>query len=309
VTDRAAALAAFGEATHSIQDFYSHSNWLELAVERGAMPTAAPIVGSCEAAQLPSGSGGLASLPDPNRLQTGYYHATPFWTNGGPFVGCPANGPLNPYTYCHSTLNKDSPSKGKGAERYPNSRPARSYHQVARTLATDATRELWIDLGRRISQAYTPEKDNVNGACLHRQLGFGGSDACQDLSGAWRFGSGSDVARIAQQGKHIEASYTKAVPCTHGGEVRSLLRGDIVGDTLTGTVSICVAERVFIDCGFPQVIDASFIASARLDALANGIDVIVKNHEYQHYYDIYGIAHCVPTGNDSELHDTFLRAR
>lgn len=55
LTDADAALQSFGESTHAIADFYSHTNWLELAFQHGASPAPAPILGSsCDPNAFPA---------------------------------------------------------------------------------------------------------------------------------------------------------------------------------------------------------------------------------------------------------------
>jgi hypothetical protein len=118
------ALAAFGRATHALADFYSHTNWIELAVARGEKPALAPLLEDrCDPERLPAG------------LQSGY-----FSLRYG-LSGCPRSGPPPGFAYCHATLNKDAPNRGRGAERPAPDAP--TYHEMAVQLAIGSTRAAW----------------------------------------------------------------------------------------------------------------------------------------------------------------------
>jgi hypothetical protein len=133
--DHRRALVAFGRATHALADFYAHTNWIELALERGEPPSLAPVLGdACDPERLPPG------------LQSGYFHLR----HG--LRGCPRTGPPHGYAYCHAQLNKDSPTRGHGAERpAPGSS---TYHEIAVQLAVGSTRAAWDAVGARVHTAY-----------------------------------------------------------------------------------------------------------------------------------------------------------
>ena len=165
---------AFGALTHATQDFYSHSNWLELGQR-----TIAPLFPVCTGAGLPGG------------LQTGYFEWN--WTNAFP-AGCPLIKdrltPPVPFMFCHAMLNKDSPTFGHGADSLPEG--GRRYHQAAVDLATEHTRLLYGAVRNFISGEFTPQKDELAGTCVADAL-FGllpvSSDEltyCRDLSGTWK---------------------------------------------------------------------------------------------------------------------------
>jgi len=139
---RLAALRAYGLATHTLADFYAHTNWVELAVARGEESHLAPLL---DAASGPS------DLPD--GLQSGY-----FSLRHGP-SGCPtcAGQPCAPagYRYCHVQLNKDAPDRGHGAERTTPGGP--TYHALAVALAISTTRASWEALASRLQAAYGEE--------------------------------------------------------------------------------------------------------------------------------------------------------
>lgn len=133
--DRRGALAAFGRATHALADFYSHTNWIELAFARGESPRPAPLFGhTCDPASFP---------PD---LQSGYFHPRHGHT------GCPRGGPPPGFAYCHARLNKDAPNRGHGAERPLPGGP--TYHDLAVQLAIASTRSAWESMCSRIREAY-----------------------------------------------------------------------------------------------------------------------------------------------------------
>ncbi len=136
---RLAALRAYGLATHALADFYAHTNWVELAVERGEEPLAAPLL------DVASDPGDL-----PDGLQSGYFSLR----HG--LSGCPqrAGRPCPPagYHFCHAHLNKDAPNRGHGAERTIPGGP--TYHELAVGLAITATRVSWETVTSCLQAAY-----------------------------------------------------------------------------------------------------------------------------------------------------------
>jgi hypothetical protein len=134
-----AALWAYGLATHALADFYAHTNWVELAVERGDEPAPAPLLAAAFA------PGDL-----PERLYSGY-----FSLRYG-LSGCPqrAGRPSPPpgYRACHAQLNKDAPDRGHGAE--PATVGGETYHALAVRLAIATTRASWEALCSKLEAAY-----------------------------------------------------------------------------------------------------------------------------------------------------------
>ena len=111
------ARSSFGALTHSLHDFYAHSNWIELYVGMGqSPPVAASLFPNCLAGTLPPG------------LQTGFFDIV----HG--LDGCPKNGgtlaPPPGFTYCHETLNKDSNQTHHGRDRVPGSNA--TYHLIGK---------------------------------------------------------------------------------------------------------------------------------------------------------------------------------
>jgi hypothetical protein len=80
LVDREGALRAFGEMSRALQDFYAHSNWIELQFSAGQPPgkASALVALECDASRLPAA------------LQTGYFNL-----GNGP-DRCPSSGPLVP---------------------------------------------------------------------------------------------------------------------------------------------------------------------------------------------------------------------
>lgn len=125
---RRRVFVAFGEACHTLADFYAHTNWVEVCAAGGQNPPTAPITGvSFNPAAFPFG------------LESGYFS---LWQ--GP-QGCrKVDGvfaPPAPFHFCHAALNKDDRDKGHGSEPlYPG---GPTHFEVAFDLAVAATRDLW----------------------------------------------------------------------------------------------------------------------------------------------------------------------
>lgn len=158
---RLGALWAFGIATHILQDFYAHSNWVELAVARGERDVLAPLLeDDCTPAMLPDG------------LQSGYFSMR-YFTPRHNFSGCPTQGgacaPPPGYAYCHAQLAKDSRERGHGRDEIAPGGPR--YHDLAARCATLATRDAWNVLRRRVAARFAASPTDVDG--LIRKLAWG----------------------------------------------------------------------------------------------------------------------------------------
>jgi hypothetical protein len=124
------ARTSFGALTHALQDFYAHSNWVELYLAMGQQPPlATALFPTCVPAALPTG------------LETGYFDLA--YGLGG----CP-NSPLNDawfppagFGFCHETLNKDSDQTRHGREIIPGTN--QTYHALAAQLAAAHTAILY----------------------------------------------------------------------------------------------------------------------------------------------------------------------
>ncbi len=146
------ARESFGALTHSVQDFYAHSNWIEISLAENADPPLADtLFPSCDAAALPEG------------LQTGFYAFE--LDNWG---GCPAGGPPSPYEFCHETLNKDDDSSIEGAKTaLPQ---GISYHELAVQLAARHTRELYQIVTTSLAHDWATDYPQANVECLISQV-------------------------------------------------------------------------------------------------------------------------------------------
>lgn len=118
--DPARALAALGRALHGVQDFYSHTNYVELMAQRHARFEDVPM--------LP-----LWTTEGRQRLQAlvgeGLVSGKVFWESGDL---CDASVPA------HSTLAKDSAATERGKQ--PVARWHMTHYRAARELAEQATR-------------------------------------------------------------------------------------------------------------------------------------------------------------------------
>ncbi len=115
-------LTAFGRLTHTVQDFYSHSNWIELHLQDDPVPIWDLDVGTLPA-DIVSGT----------------------WWIGFP-KECPAGAPT------HGELNKDDPSSPEGrkvVESGPNA--GQTYFELAFDAAIRAT-ELQFDRLKRLGR-------------------------------------------------------------------------------------------------------------------------------------------------------------
>jgi hypothetical protein len=173
LSGRNLALDEFGKATHAIQDFYSHTNWIELhAASHGAAPAGipqAPILGqSCDPAAFP---------PD---LYSGYFTTSYTLSTNG--IGCPPVplGPPRGFKECHSKLNKDSSSEPKGGTPYGSG--LLNHHQVALAVAEAATKSAWRALGDRIEARY--DSETTDGKCVFAKLAWDGNRSCHRKWGA-----------------------------------------------------------------------------------------------------------------------------
>ena len=149
----AAARSSFGALTHSLQDFYSHSNWVELYVAAGQPPPLAfPLFPNCAPLSLPAG------------LQTGYFDLS--YGLGG----C-ATSPINDawfpppgYGFCHETLNKDSDQTRHGRELIPGT--TTTYHARAAQLASAHTDALYNTVVASLQADWKTKFPQVRSDCL-----------------------------------------------------------------------------------------------------------------------------------------------
>jgi hypothetical protein len=149
----AEARSAFGALTHALQDFYAHSNWVELYIAAGQQPQiATALFPTCVPAALPAG------------LETGYFSLA--YGLGG----CP-NSPLNDawippagFSFCHETLNKDSEQTRHGRELVPGS--TQTYHALAAQLAAAHTAVLYNLVVTQLTTDWAAKFPQVRTGCL-----------------------------------------------------------------------------------------------------------------------------------------------
>lgn len=224
--DRNAAHDAFGVLLHALQDFYSHSNWVELG-----MRDAAPLFPICDASSLPAG------------LYTGYFdlnHLT-FW------AGCPYDVinkrwvPPTGYQECHATLNKDEPTSERGRQiigrTNPIIGPQPNHFLVARDLAARHTHILYELIRGQVETTVSQDQGDVNPACVGRLLFANRPESCLDLTGAWVVtGVGFSIVRalaLTHRGDALEGSWSGACSTLDGNfqAVTSTIRLTRAGQT------------------------------------------------------------------------------
>ena len=141
-----------GMIAHAVQDFFSHSNYIELGLPP---PSPGFLLSACNPPSL-----------DP-RLQTGYFSSA--WAVGGGaaraaaegpgastrHLGCPPLGPPAPFRQCHSRLNKDNPTR-------PNHATATAYAQIV-------THSILEEIRRRALAKFGAD-DTIDVECLMMKL-------------------------------------------------------------------------------------------------------------------------------------------
>jgi|EndMetStandDraft_8_1072994.scaffolds.fasta_scaffold03539_2 hypothetical protein len=135
------ARAAFGGLAHALQDFYSHSNWIEDNIAIGQLDRLAPpLMPTCDPATLPAD------------LHTGFFSMD--FSSDFPLAGCPPGGPPPGFADCHSTLNKDGWDTARGILAVPGANPPMNYFDLAAQLATRATTDLYGQVRGLVADKY-----------------------------------------------------------------------------------------------------------------------------------------------------------
>ena len=131
LVDGPGARAAFGGLAHALQDFYSHSNWVEDNIAIGQLDRMPPpLMPTCDPATLPAG------------LHTGFFDVNA--NRDDPLAGCPpGGGPPPGFIECHSTLNKDDWNTPRGIMLVPGTNPPINNYDLTARLATKATTDLY----------------------------------------------------------------------------------------------------------------------------------------------------------------------
>lgn len=181
LSDRKAALEAFGRVAHAVEDFYAHSNMVEISVESGFQPDPMLLVGDrCDPTAFPSG------------IQSGFFDSG-LWlrqrvshpTDPNAATGCPETGPPAGFEFCHygprgaksDGLNKDSAQSPEGARIDSQ---GRSYFALAQQLASAATRAAWDAAHSQIVRKYEGDK-SLDVECLFAKLAWGKLGTCRRL--------------------------------------------------------------------------------------------------------------------------------
>ena len=140
--ERDEALASLGRALHAIQDFYSHTSYVEMAREQHRKPAIVDLWSD----------GGESRL---DALVAAGLHSGYVWWEPGDQCGSKEE--------THAQLNKDSDSSSRGKQIVAEW--SRSYYQVARDLALQATNEF-------LRAAWTrKELRGVADSC-HNRIGY-----------------------------------------------------------------------------------------------------------------------------------------
>ena len=200
------ARSSFGALTHALQDFYSHSNWVELYVTAGqSPPLATALFPTCVPTALPTG------------LETGYFDLS--YGLGG----CP-NSPLNDtwippagFSFCHETLNKDSDQTRHGRDIVPGT--TQTYHALAVQLAAAHTTILYDLVVARLTADWATRFPQVRTDCLvNRVVVTDGTEPCRfarlkfindSHNGGTRLSDGTVVVRNAAGAVVISKSVSK----------------------------------------------------------------------------------------------------
>lgn len=124
---------------NALQDFYSHSNWVEDNIAVGQLDRLAPpLMPKCDPATFPPG------------LHTGYFSMD--YSSQFPLDGCPPGGPPPGFAECHSTLNKDGWDTPRGIIPVPGANM--SNFDLASRLATRATVDLYWQVRGLVADRY-----------------------------------------------------------------------------------------------------------------------------------------------------------
>jgi hypothetical protein len=162
--DQHEALYWFGRAAHSIQDFVSHTNWIEARHGNLYALSSALLGSSC----------------DPSRfagIQSGYFNLKYVASHFCPLEGDHLQPPPG-YMYCHWQINKDDPDSPEGKRNVDCSGVQMSGFACAQELATELTRQAWqIALHDRIIAKY--QDDATDGECVFMKLAWSGVRTCQ----------------------------------------------------------------------------------------------------------------------------------
>ncbi|MCG6193994.1 hypothetical protein LFX25_12140 [Leptospira sp. FAT2] len=151
------SMKEIGHATHIIQDFYAHSNWVENHPNR------------IETAPLEE-PWKLLSMPN---IQTGYYDLSPIVNHEEEALECLELSPnemkfFQPYA-THICLNKDSEKSVRGGNTLEKS-PNVNFHEWAGQHAVEHTKKFLMD-------AYNSNHKNLNLCLIPKKASFSCNNA------------------------------------------------------------------------------------------------------------------------------------
>jgi Heterokaryon incompatibility protein Het-C len=239
VKGRVDALEWFGRATHAIEDFYSHTNWLELTLATPGTPAIAPLnKDTCD----------LSRFPD---LQSGFFALS--LSNGA--SGCPKSGPPAPYIYCHLGLNKDELTSIEGKKMVGGI----SLHAQAVDRATIATTKLWLDaVHDRIVKTYDLKDYYADPECIFHKLAWDDKKSCLDLNGTWtiKTDAGTQVSFSLKQTGTALVAVNDHLTCSTGATRSYLFHADLTGASMRGALLLCWENpAVVVHCHVPEYTD------------------------------------------------------
>lgn len=260
IAHRIDALQWFGRATHAIEDFYAHTNWLELSLTTSGMPATAPLNGkTCD----------LSAYPN---LQSGYFAMS--LKNG--VDGCPKGGPPAPFRYCHLGLNKDELVSIEGRKKAGGV----SLHALAADRATTATTKLWLKaVYDRIIEKYDRRDYYADPECVFHKLAWNDKKSCVDLTGIWTIITGSGVKStltLTQTGTSLSA-VNDHLTCSSGATRPYLLHADLSYARVHGAMLLCWDNpKVVTRCQVPDytsnVVNARLVRKGRIVSLSGSLE-------------------------------------
>jgi hypothetical protein len=223
---RSEALRFYGQYLHAIQDFYTHTNWLELHLDPTkphtltTIPALAPVQKECVEKALPKAlQSGLFAFDPADMFATIVGGAPDFC---GPVTAQGPSGPVptprppqnSGFRYCHgpphpTTIREILSSIPQFLVNMVNQQAGRdvtvstlaptlmlskdlpdTYHEEAKRLATEATKETFDEFKKRVMRAFgaSPDLKKRDHECLFQVLVKGGDPACPraDAGGLYR---------------------------------------------------------------------------------------------------------------------------
>jgi hypothetical protein len=290
---RTKALRSFGQATHALADFISHTNWIE---EKGpdALP---PLLGTtCDETELAG-------------IQSGYFSLTSSIFRLHPGLdGCPSTGPPKEplkYEYCHLTINKDSTDpkdSPEGARRFAGP-SSDTYHYLATQLAITMTIRSYWALHDRIVKRWSQNQD-TNAECVFKKLMFGGNESClrslvsqrsePRIEGTWRVEDpghghvpvGTLVTIRLSGGEYRVTCPLSAVQCSPLSLYSSLFQGNSTRISQTVTPAFSQLRSVYTSAYSDALLSAAagqITQTTTLTMSSGGQSLFLVANEYEFF--------------------------